>query len=423
MEPTSVTNGVVALGATVLVDLLWLWRGPRNLAVAFVELTCSFTLVGAAWLAQTRAGYLAVLALGLATKVLVYEVFRWLERRLRQAADERPCGNLSERLYHVTAGAVIPFYLLLVARGGLAWFSATELRVSYTSENSILLRLVRQWTPILFIWGVSLLIARRKDRTAPRSWRWLTVSLLVVQFVAYGLLDGSKAAALNLAVMTGGAVQVVGYRPPRRVALAFGGGALFLLVFFVSYVASESGLSLVETFGARVISGAEGLLYAVEPPDGKYCSIESLWYPLTNLFSKVFYQTATEGYASMGHCLAATDPSYPWELLLPFLAVGYHIHAWSTPLFLLTYVGLARILIGILLRACEAAGVREIAFSAAFFLVYRLLAASVDGKVTNLLVSEYVSIGLLVTFVSVIKLRYTRSPASSSELRSARFTP
>jgi hypothetical protein len=392
----SAQAAALAAVLSLAADVILLRRRPLNYMVAFVQLTFTLTAVGAAWLAETTGGLVAILALGVATKLLAQLLFERAAPAISGLAEEATGPLVAAHLFVALSLLVLPAYAFLAMRGGFAWFKVSDLRADYTAENSVPLRIVRHWTPILFVWGLFIL---RGPKGAPRAWKArrtpmaATIVLLMgLQFVAYALLEGSKSAALVLSVIAAGAVQLLGYRLPKRLAIPAALSSVALLVFFLSMVAAEWSASLPEAFGLRMVSGSQGMLFAVEPPEGKYCPVETFWFPVANFLSKLASQPGLTGYSSMGHCLGASDPSVPWELLVPLLAAGYHVAAWSVPAFFIGYLVFALALLRAIAWLCRTTGQVGLAFPVSMLLIWDLLATTTHGKWTNLLVSDLPSV-------------------------------
>ena len=134
-----------------------------------------------------------------------------------------------------------------------------------------------------------------------------------------------------------------------------------------------------------------------------------------NFFSKLVLQLPLTGYTSMGHCLGASDPSYPWELLVPLMAAVYHVSAWMVPAGLFLYSSFSAGLLRMVARVCERFGIQEIAFPVAWFLLYHLLAALLHGKLTNVLISEMVSSALFVVCVAILSRVLQRAARAHAE--------
>jgi hypothetical protein len=400
--PSAVWIPVVA---ALCADFALLRRRPFNLTLVFAQLTFSATTIGATLLAETSPGAVVIVLLGATTKVLMQALFWRFAPALAASAEEGVRAVTSARLYVAASLIVLPLYAFLVLRGGLGWFESMDLRVDYTAENGIALRAVRHWTPMLVFWA---LLVVRRERAEPNASevtreRFSVVALLAIQLVAFALLEGSKSAAVVLLFATAGAAQLTGFRIPKRLAAPAAAGAVVLLVYFLSIVAEEWSFSISDAFALRMVSGSQGLLFAVEPPDGKYCSVETFWFPIANFFSKAFAQGPLAGYTSMGHCLAAADPSYPWELLVPLLAAAYHVSPWAAPLVVVAYVAFALAVFAAVSRLVSAARVEEVRFPVAYFVAFQLFTVLTHGKLTNFIISELVSVAAFVGFVAFIK--------------------
>jgi hypothetical protein len=405
MFDDSALNPFLILLGAVAADLGLLWGRRFNYVVAFLQITFSVTVVGALLLTDSVAVALTIVGIGASTKILLAGLVRGGISVLAKLGEEGTIARDATRLYLLMSWAMFPLYVFLMARGGLGWFQAEDARVEYTADNSIALRGVRHWTPILLLWGV---MALRKERgqnapcQAPRAQKSI-VMLLWIQCVCFALLDGSKSAALVLLAEILGAAQLLGFRIPKRVLVPAGVAALALLAYFISLVADEWSSSFSSVLGLRMVSGSQGLLFAIDPPVGKYCSFETVWFPFVNFASKISGHEALSGYTSMGHCLAASDPSYPWELLVPLLAAAYHISPWAALPFAGGFVLFSVVTVWGVRKLCFSLVVPEATFPVCFFVAYECVAILGHGKWSNFVVSDLVSVAAFIGAASVGK--------------------
>jgi hypothetical protein len=399
MPEVSAAAAAVTALVCVGIDVALLAWAPRNIAVTFVQLLFSATVIGAGSLTEDAASAAVVLGIGGATKLVLAATHRGASPTL-SALARSDAGPPAVGFYVMIAALIGGCYASLVVGGGLGWFESGELRLDYMAGNSIALRAVRHVTPIMLVWGLVILKQLAVDAAdaARGRDRLLVGGLMFLQLCAYALLEGSKGAAVVVVVTTAGAAQFLGHRLPKRLLITVGGIAVLLLAFFLSKVADEWSTSVAEAFALRMVSGSEGLLRAVAPPAGTDCSLETFWFPIANFLAKAAGHPQVAGYNSMGHCLTGMPPDYGWELLVPLLAGAYHAAPWSVIPFAIGFGGLATGSLALTRWTAAAAGIPGLAYAATYFVFFQLLVVMTDGKLANFVVSPLASTLAFVLF-------------------------
>lgn len=420
----------VALALALAGDALALRRRPFDVVEAWFQLTFTLLLVVAVWLAEgpfvaePGAATAAVLGLGLGTKLLVHLVARRAAPHLRRWGSRARRQADSDRLYAATSLLLFGCYAALAARGGLSWTETLDARVDYTGQNAALLRSVRHWSPMVVVWGI-VGLSRRAGRPGPVT-RWrlppgLALAILGVHVVAFTMLEGSKSAAIVIALVVLGASTALGLRLPRAAWLAAGVAAPMVLLLLLSRVAGESAGGTSAVLGLRLVSGSEGLLNAVQPPGDRVCEVDVLLFPLQNFFAKLGggEDLTGQAWSSMGHCLATADPSYPWELLVPWLAEAWHVEPLAAPLAFVAYLVFAAGGLALVKRACFALRVRALAFPVLYVVAFRLVEMPTRGKIFNFLTSDAVSIALFLVVTALLQILLGREDAAATRAETA----
>lgn len=424
MPELSASTAVMAALVFVAADALLLARRPRNIVVTYVQLLFSITAIGATLLAEETADAAVILLLGLATKILLQATYRFFSPTLASLARVEPLGPAPIGFYALLTTILVGCYAALIAGGGFSWYESGDFRLDYMAGNSVTLRAVRHVTPVMIVWGLAILKQLlAESRASARFWdRVLVGGLLALQVCAFALLEGSKGAAVVILVLSAGAAQLLGYRVRKRVLLAFGAVAGLLLTFFLLKVADEWSTSALEAFGMRMVSGSEGLLRAVVPPNGIHCPVDTFWYPITNFFSKLAGYPQQAGYNSMGHCLTGMPPDYGWELLVPLLAGAYHGTQGSVVPFAIGFAALAVSALTLTWWTASVVRLPQLAFPASYFVFLQLLIVATDGKLANFVVSPLASTLAFILFSAALNwilLRGSREALPPPEHASA----
>jgi hypothetical protein len=293
---------------------------------------------------------------------------------------------------------VFTFYLILTPQILIApWWLDDQSRIAYMSDGSMLLRGVKLTPVILASIALAKPVLRRSDIVA-----------LTAISILFSLYLGSKSGMLFLIATI--ALHATVYRiPPIVTARTFSLPALVFFVFivlFFSEIAANADVTLVEALLLRQDSDVRGLTALFDNDAINACKNMSYLAPIQSTISKIIPLVERPiGHLSYGNCLASPgDPSYSFELLTPLFLEIYGIYGSALVVPLL---GLILLLVVIQFKILGKIGklfdVRAISIGAQGYFSYSMLSILYGGKYTNHLVSDYITVVIILVFVGIIK--------------------
>jgi len=373
-----------------------------NLYLAFLFLMSVITFVPAMVFVMSidGLGYAFLLYLvWFFTSITALHLFRHLSADLRKSVlHQHALGYKLKTELLIAMVLVLTFYLILTPQILTApWWLDDQSRVAYMSDGSTLLRGVKLTPVILASIALAKPVLRRSD-----------IIVLMAISVLFSLYVGSKSGMLFLIATIALHATVYHIRPMVTVrtfslpVLVF----LVFIVFFFLEIAANADVTLVESLLLRQDSDVRGLTALFDIDALNACKNMSYLAPIQSTISKIIPLVERPiGHLSYGNCLASPlDPSYPFELLTPLFVEIYGIYG---PELVLPLVGLILLLIVIQFKILGKIGklfdVRAISIGAQGYFSYSMLSILYGGKYTNHLVSDYITVIIIIVFVGVIK--------------------
>lgn len=404
----------------IIIIIILVYRVLRlNLYLSFVFFMSILTYVSAMFFLASIGELVNASLLYLTwifTSLTALYLFRILSAELRKSilAYHARGYQLKNELL-IAFFLVLTFYLILTPKILMnPWWLSDENRSAFMSEESIFLRGVKLTPVILAAIAFAKPVLRKKE-----------IIVLTSFSVLFSIYLGSKSGmifliatiALHATVFRISLMDTV--RALNLPALIF----LVFIAFFFSKIAMNADVTLIESLFDRQSSDVYGLTHVFNIDVFNACKDTSYLAPIQSTISKVFpIIDRPIGHLSYGNCLASPgDPSYPFELLTPLVL---EIYGMYEPILVVPLVGIILLTIvmqfkflGIIGNQCN---VKALSFGAQGYFTYSMLSILYGGKYTNHIVSDYITMVLMLVLVGIFKYLFllgARSDSFKKELR------